>query len=670
MDFNNKVKETDIDTLFHNDSENNENDINSDVKKEEIKEVEKKEEIKIEEKKEEIKEVEKKDEIKIEEKKEEIKTEEKKEEIKKEEKKIEEKKEEKKIEEKKEENKVEEKKDEIKNHNTKHQKVSMFDILNHEPSMPSIEKNDYEKCINSFNDIFLTNINNTTQLKNIISDFCINNKIEENIIRSTIWKIMIENIIKTEKISLENIIIKTKEKRKEFHKKLETYNKLKKLPLTSIEWINYITEIDNIKVINLDIDRTFPSSKIFSNKKIKNIESSILTIWSSENKDLGYHQGMNEILAMIIHSFYPFYFKNPNKHFFDNFNNEILKEPNKIKKELYNFFHDEDEFESDIYNYFSILMSKGIKKLYNEIDISKNQNIEVQEYLLQRCSNIINKKIRLQNENLFKHFKEISIDCEIILQRWLKCLFDREFDYKFVLGIWDIMIYDTLICEKVDFELADYICVAMIDYLKNDLIKCDQAETLELLFNYPKINSPIILISNALNFRNDLIDKEKEDDKKQEEMKIKKLNLMKQIEDIDKTTSKNRIEMKKKISLSDILNDPKNSLQQILKNIKNTNSKTNNKNDNNNNQIKNKQSTKMFANTQLKNNYYIPVKSALLPENYEEEIDENQLYQQSLDSKEKKLKELKTIFEKYKNTMDSEDFKKGNEILEFLRKNL
>ena len=78
----------------------------------------------------------------------------------------------------------------------------------------------------------------------------------------------------------------------------------------------------------------------------------------------------------------------------------------------------------------------------------------------------------------------------------------------------------------------------------------------------------------------------------------------------------------------------------------------------------------MFANTQLKNNYYIPVKSALLPENYEEEIDENQLYQQSLDSKEKKLKELKTIFEKYKNTMDSEDFKKGNEILEFLRKNL
>ena len=232
------------------------------------------------------------------------------------------------------------------------------------------------------------------------------------------------------------------------------------------------------------------------------------------------------------------------------------------------------------------------------------------------------------------------------------------------------MIYDTLICEKVDFELADYICVAMIDYLKNDLIKCDQAETLELLFNYPKINSPIILISNALNFRNDLIDKEKEDDKKQEEMKIKKLNLMKQIEDIDKTTSKNRIEMKKKISLSDILNDPKNSLQQILKNIKNTNSKTNNKNDNNNNQIKNKQSTKMFANTQLKNNYYIPVKSALLPENYEEEIDENQLYQQSLDSKEKKLKELKTIFEKYKNTMDSEDFKKGNEILEFLRKNL
>jgi hypothetical protein len=55
-------------------------------------------------------------------------------------------------------------------------------------------------------------------------------------------------------------------------------------------------------------------------------------------------------------------------------------------------------------------MSKGIKKLYNEIDISKNQNNEVQEYLLQRCSNIINKKLDFKMKiylNILKKFQLI-----------------------------------------------------------------------------------------------------------------------------------------------------------------------------------------------------------------------------------------------------------------------
>ena len=398
----------------------------------------------------------------------------------------------------------------------------MFDILKNEPSMPKFEKNDYEKCLNSFSDFFISNITNIQKMKEIIKEKCINNKTEENLIRSTIWKLLLENTLDSNYISLENLISKTKNLRNEYHKKLEYLNQLKKLPLTSNEWLNYLTEIENVRIINLDIDRTFPSTKIFSNKKIKNIENSILLIWSSENKDIGYHQGMNEILAMIIYSLYPFYFKNNTKTFFDKFkygnlNNDLLK----IKKELYDFFHDEDELESDIYNLFNLIMNKGIKKLYFEVEINQNQNNEIQEYLLQRCNNIINKKIRLQNENLFKHFKNNGIDCEIFLQKWLKCLFDREFDYKITLRIWDVLIYDNEINDIKDYNLVDYICVSMIDNIKNDLMKSDQAENLEMLFNYPQINSANFIIENAINIRNNLIDKEKEDDIKQEEMKKK-----------------------------------------------------------------------------------------------------------------------------------------------------
>ncbi len=632
----------------YNENKNNDNTIKTkEIKKEDIKE-EKNEDIK-EEKKEEIKE-----DIK-EEKKEDIK------EIKKEEK-----------QEIKKEIK-EEKKENIISLNPKSLKISMFDILNTESSMKS-EKNDYEKCLNSFSDFFISNITNIPKMKEIIKEKCINNKTEENLIRSTIWKLLLENTLDSNYISLQNLISNTKNLRNEYHKKLENLNQLKKLPLTSNEWLNYITEIDNVRIINLDIDRTFPTTKIFSNKKIKNIENSILLIWSSENKEIGYHQGMNEILAMIIYSLYPFYFKNNTKNFFDNFNNEILNDDLfKIKKELYDFFHDEDELESDIYNLFNLIMNKGIKKLYFEVEINQNQNNEIQEYLLQRCNNIINKKIRLQNENLFKHFKLNGIDCEIFLQKWLKCLFDREFNYKITLRIWDALIYDNEINDIKDYNLVDYICVSMIDNIKDKLIKTDQAENLEMLFNYPKINSAYFIIENAINIRNNLIDKEKEDDIKQDEMKKKRMNLMKQIEDIDKTTSNNRIETsKKRTSLYEFFNDKKNSIQNLL-GIKNNNNNSNNINDNNNyknisdnnnNNNNKKVSTKMFADTPKK------MHNPLFPEQFEDLPDEIQLYQKSLNLKEKKINELKNILNKYKDNMNNDDYENSIEILEYLKKNL
>ena len=648
----------------YNENKNNDNTIKTkEIKKEDIKE-EKNEDIKEKKKKKKKK---KKNEEKKKKKKEEIKEdikEEKKEDIK-----------EIKKEEKQEIKKEikEEKKENIISLNPKSLKISMFDILNTESSMKS-EKNDYEKCLNSFSDFFISNITNIPKMKEIIKEKCINNKTEENLIRSTIWKLLLENTLDSNYISLQNLISNTKNLRNEYHKKLENLNQLKKLPLTSNEWLNYITEIDNVRIINLDIDRTFPTTKIFSNKKIKNIENSILLIWSSENKEIGYHQGMNEILAMIIYSLYPFYFKNNTKNFFDNFNNEILNDDLfKIKKELYDFFHDEDELESDIYNLFNLIMNKGIKKLYFEVEINQNQNNEIQEYLLQRCNNIINKKIRLQNENLFKHFKLNGIDCEIFLQKWLKCLFDREFNYKITLRIWDALIYDNEINDIKDYNLVDYICVSMIDNIKDKLIKTDQAENLEMLFNYPKINSAYFIIENAINIRNNLIDKEKEDDIKQDEMKKKRMNLMKQIEDIDKTTSNNRIETsKKRTSLYEFFNDKKNSIQNLL-GIKNNNNNSNNINDNNNyknisdnnnNNNNKKVSTKMFADTPKK------MHNPLFPEQFEDLPDEIQLYQKSLNLKEKKINELKNILNKYKDNMNNDDYENSIEILEYLKKNL
>ena len=36
-------------------------------------------------------------------------------------------------------------------------------------------------------------------------------------------------------------------------------------------------------------------------------------IWSKENKDISYRQGMNELLAILFLVFYPFYFPSTRK---------------------------------------------------------------------------------------------------------------------------------------------------------------------------------------------------------------------------------------------------------------------------------------------------------------------------------------------------------------------
>lgn len=91
----------------------------------------------------------------------------------------------------------------------------------------------------------------------------------------------------------------------------------------------------------------------------------ILFIWARENRDVSYKQGMNEILAIILYGFYPFYFDNNQKASKESLNKFIESEPEKHTKEIYLFLHDQKELASDLFFVFSAVMNKGIKDLYD-----------------------------------------------------------------------------------------------------------------------------------------------------------------------------------------------------------------------------------------------------------------------------------------------------------------
>jgi hypothetical protein len=186
------------------------------------------------------------------------------------------------------------------------------------------------------------------------------------------------------------------------------------------------------KIINLDVNRTYQDKDLFQNTAIKEIMVNILFLWSKENKDISYKQGMNEILAVILFGFYPYYFKNTCKTDIAT----LIKEKEKYNKEIFLFFHDEEELPSDLYFAFNAIMNKGIRELFDSGSDKKRDPVTYKKYelftqqwtdeeselekdqlpLQRRCFLIIREKLKVIDEELFNHFVKIDLNCAIFLQ--------------------------------------------------------------------------------------------------------------------------------------------------------------------------------------------------------------------------------------------------------------
>lgn len=151
-------------------------------------------------------------------------------------------------------------------------------------------------------------------------------------------------------------------------------------------WNSFFEENDLKKILNLDINRTYQDKELFQSTQIKEMMVNILFIWSKENKDVSYKQGMNEILAVILCCFYPFYFVNTNKNSLstDKLIELSKSDPESYYKEIYLFMHDEEEIASDLYYAFDCIMNKGIKDLFDTKQEKKKESYKKFELFQQQ----------------------------------------------------------------------------------------------------------------------------------------------------------------------------------------------------------------------------------------------------------------------------------------------
>ena len=503
-------------------------------------------------------------------------------------------------------------------------------------SLPQYDKNDIEKCINGFKFI-MENINDIPKLTNEIIDLSYNGEIGLKYIRPTSWKILLDIFPKEKNSTIKDWLNQTKENRKTYKKKLKELTSLNKFsgdPLGGCSqkegWNSFFEDSETKRIIKLDVNRTYQDKDLFCNEKIKEIECNILTIWARENKIPGYKQGINEILAMLLYSFYPYYIKSNIKKYSDDYLNNLILEPEKNYKELYYYFHDENYLESDLFSLLTKIMNYGVKKFFLDIDKKNNPN-ETITYLNKRCNNIVHKDLRLQDNRLYNHFVNIELDCEFVIQRWLKCLFDREFHPKHVEIFWDALLADENQVKSFDFNLADFICVAMIIFLRDELVIKDQNESFQRLFKYPPIESPVPLISLAINIRNEIKVKEFEEEEKKKEQEKKKEKMKIKIQEIDKI---NQDLIKKKNM------NPIDSLDYLA------------------------EKKSKYSGVSVENNLNKNERNIINDGNPRIKIEELSLQNKYM------LKELRRMFIKYNNKMDKSDRQKVNTLFDTIEKNI
>ena len=414
-------------------------------------------------------------------------------------------------------------------------------------------------CISAFSNYFL-NLGDMSVLKLKFINLCKNSDLENEQIRPMAWKIFFKVLTSEDNSNLETWILKTISDRQKFEIIKRKYDFNSFANISNDNKNNNKNNIINNKNINnnqsnnnnnnfdknfkrydlknlieQDINRTFQNLKLFQDTCVKELLSSILFYWSiqPENKKTSYRQGMNDLLSILFFAFFPFYFSEKRKSLINNNNNDInkvntelypkeeqqfllslCKDPIKNSKSLYLFFHDEKFISHDLFTIFSSMMTFGIKNLYESPNYKNNDSNIAQEDFLnfkaqekqidivyKRALDIYHNKLRNYDQDLFTYLIKHKIDPTTFMVRWLRCLFCREFTYKVSIQLWDIIFLEEFFQGDNKLQFIDYLCMAMYENIRDEIMIGHEEEILKLLFRYPQIETPKNLIKNAYKIR-------------------------------------------------------------------------------------------------------------------------------------------------------------------------
>lgn len=269
-------------------------------------------------------------------------------------------------------------------------------------------------------------------------------------------------------------------------------------------WKTYYSTLETRRIILQDVERSFPDLDMFRLTSVQQSLTNILFLWTLQNEDVGYRQGMHELAAVLwkVRSDGAVNFRLVADETSSQSSKQSSEAP--FKHALADVF-----IEHDVYALFCVLMhsaktwfawrdsSSAAGPSGSPSTTSKAEESRRPLPIVAKCGYIFD-LLRHIDPALAQHLEGLGIEPQIFCLRWIRMIFTREFALDAAVAIWD-----GLFASGGSLDLIDHVCIAMLLRIRNQLLAGDHNSALQNLLKYPQEaqEHPNLFIKQAIFLR-------------------------------------------------------------------------------------------------------------------------------------------------------------------------
>ncbi|XP_028396091.1 TBC1 domain family member 5-like isoform X2 [Dendronephthya gigantea] len=274
-------------------------------------------------------------------------------------------------------------------------------------------------------------------------------------------------------------------------------------------WSQYFEDKKLTDLIYQDLNRLFPGMHYFQSKKIKDVLLHILFCYAKMNPNVGYKQGMHEVLAPLL-----FVLENESElfQFLENSDNEVMRDlinPEFLESDAFCLF----EHLMEIIEPWYVRAESPAHFQKKAFDPHGKPFMETQSYASSPPTAIIRKLNKIQESMLkrydlvlYNHLREMQIEPQFYGLRWVRLLYGREFaTMEDILTLWD-----GLFADGATLDLVEYVYLSLICSKRKKLLASDHSGCLTVLMKTPYCKRDAkIVVQEAKHMRDTKLDPRK-----------------------------------------------------------------------------------------------------------------------------------------------------------------